>query len=478
MTTEYIFIDTETTGCRPTIDRIIDIGFYHVIDGEIVNVWQQLINPEIAIPVNIQRLTGIDNEMVENAPLFAEIASELVSMIKGKIFVAHNARFDYAFIRNELKRVGISFQAKTLCTVKLSRKLFPQEHRHNLDAIASRYNLNITTRHRALADADLLVQFFKLLPNYVSNERLNEIINKSLKEHTLPDGIAKELIEKLPETAGVYRFYGENGALLYVGKSTCIRDRVLSHFSSDHISNKEMQLSQQVKSIDYINTAGELGALLKESQLIKLDKPILNRKLRRHESLFTWELQSRPDDYHTLKVISCDDIQAHHLNSIYGLFRLKRSAEQTLRELMNEYSLCPKLLGLEKAKGACFNYQLRKCKGACVKQESAAIYNLRLEMAISGMRYQTWPYSGKIAIKEKCFETDRVDYHIIDHWCYLTTVNDLSDIYDENLIQEILGFDLDIYKLLVKYIFNKPKSVEIFELITPSPLRCEGTEGG
>lgn len=464
MSTEYIFIDTETTGCRPTIDRIIDIGFYHLKDGEIINVWQQLINPEIAIPVNIQRLTGIDNGMVENAPLFADIANELVSQIKGKIFVAHNARFDYAFIRNEFKRVGISFQAKTLCTVKLSRKLFPQEPRHNLDAIATRFNLNVTTRHRALADADLLVQFFKELPNHIPHDHFTEILNKALKEHVLPDGIAKEIITNLPETAGVYRFYGENGALLYIGKSTCIRDRVLSHFSSDHLSNKEMQLSQQVKSIDHINTAGELGALLKESQLIKQDNPIFNRKLRRHHALFSWELQTRLDHYHTLKVISCDDIQATHLNSIYGLFRLKRSAEQALRELMNEYSLCPKLLGLEKAKGACFNYQLKKCKGACANQEPVEIYNLRLEMAISSMRYQTWPYSGKIAIKEKCFETDRVDYHIIDQWCYITTVKDLSDVYDENLKYEEFGFDLDIYKLLVKYIFNKPKSVEIFEL--------------
>ncbi len=464
MINEYIFIDTETTGCRPTLDRVIDIGFYHVIDNEIVHQWQQLINPEIAIPVNIQRLTGITDDMVADAPLFADIASELASMIKGKIFVAHNARFDYAFIRNEMKRVGISFQAKTLCTVKLSRKLFPQEQRHNLDVIATRFNLEVTTRHRALADADLLVQFFKQLPDHIPADKLNEILNKTLKEHILPDGIAKETIQELPETAGVYRFYGESGALLYVGKSNCIRDRVLSHFSGDHLSNKEMQLSQQVKSIDYIATAGELGALLKEAQLIKFDKPIFNRKLRLHKNLFTWELQSAAQNYHTLKVIPCDDVTANNLNSIYGLYRLKRSADQALRELANEYSLCPKLLGLEKAKGACFYHQINKCKGACVKKEPVEMYNLRLELAISGLRYQTWPYPGKIAIKEKCSETDRIEFHIIEQWCYLTTVKDMTDIYDKSSTREILGFDLDIYKLLVKYIMNKPKSIEILQI--------------
>ena len=461
MPTEYIFIDTETTGCRPTIDRVIDIGFFHVVDNEIINVWQQLINPEIAIPINIQRLTGIDDDMVADAPVFADIASELASMIKGKIFVAHNARFDYAFIRNEMKRIGISFQAKTLCTVKLSRKLFPQEQRHNLDAIAARFNLDVTTRHRALADADLLVQFFKHLPNHIPPEKLQEILNKSLKEHILPDGIAKEIIEELPETAGVYRFYGESGALLYVGKSNCIRDRVLSHFSGDHLSNKEMQLSQQVKSIDHISTAGELGALLKEAQLIKYDKPIFNRQLRRHKNLFTWELQTAAQNYHTLKVIPCDDVTSINLNAIYGLFRLKRSAEQALRELVNEYSLCPKLLGLEKAKGACFYHQINKCKGACVNKEPVEMYNLRLELAISGMRYQTWPYPGKIAIKERCNETDRIEFHIIEQWCYITTVKDITDVYDEKITRETLGFDLDIYKLLVKYILHKPKNVEV-----------------
>lgn len=464
MINEYIFIDTETTGCRPTIDRVIDIGFYHVIDNEIVHQWQQLINPEIAIPVNIQRLTGITDEMVADAPLFADIAKDLSTMIKGKVFVAHNARFDYAFIRNEMKRAGLSFQAKTLCTVKLSRKLFPGEQRHNLDAIATRFKLDVTTRHRALADADLLVQFFKQLPQYIPTDTLNEILKKSLKEHILPDGIAKEIVEELPETAGVYRFYGDSGALLYVGKSTCIKDRVLSHFSGDHLSNKEMQLSQQVKSIDYINTAGELGALLKEAQLIKFTNPIFNRQLRRHKNLFTWQLQTSLQNYHTLKVIPCDDVSANNLNSIYGLYRLKRSAEQALRELATEYSLCPKLLGLEKAKGACFYHQINKCKGACVKKEPVEMYNLRLELAISGLRYQTWPYTGKIAIKEQCTETERIEFHIIDQWCYITTVKDITDLYDENLTRETLGFDLDIYKLLVKYILNNPKNVEILQI--------------
>lgn len=461
---EYIFIDTETTGCRPTIDRIIDIGFYHVINNEIVMEWNRLINPDTYIPGNIQSLTGIDNSMVADAPFFSDIAEELISLINGKILVAHNARFDYAFLRNELKRAGIYYQAKTLCTVKLSRILFPHERSHNLDAIAARFNLTISARHRALGDAHLLVQFFDQLRSQISSDILGEFIKKSLKEHSLPAHISKELIQSLPNTAGVYRFFGDNGALLYVGKSTAIRERVISHFSGDHTSNKEMQLSQQTKSIDYIATAGELGALLKEAHLIKTTDPIFNRQLRRHQSLFTWQLETQPNYYHQLKVIPCDDLTPSSIENNYGLFRRKKLAEESLRELAQNHTLCPKLLGLEKAKGACFNYQIKKCKGACAGKEPIEIYNLRLEMAIAGLRYKNWPYKGKIAIKEVCPETDRQDFHIIDQWCYLGTVNSVTDLDEEKSSKQDHIFDLDIYKLLVKFLLGKSKDIELINL--------------
>lgn len=533
MQKEFIFIDTETTGCRPTVDRVIDIGFYHVVDNEIVAQWEQLINPETPIPGNIQSLTGITNKMVADAPVFADIASELAAQLKGKIFVAHNARFDYAFIRNEMKRVGISFQAKTLCTVKLSRKLFPHEPRHNLDAIAARYNLTITGRHRALADANLIVQFFAQLPDHIPNDTLTAVINKSLKEHVLPTGLSCETLEDLPSTAGVYRFYGDNGALLYIGKSTSLRERVLSHFSSDHTSNKEMQLSQQVKSIDYIMTAGELGALLKEATLIKQESPIFNRQLRRHKGLFTWQLlaetkqsqqqveniqllklvdnkqrksieltipnlgladrnqcqrmntsglhliekdqrqqSAKINQYHQLKVVPCDELNTSNLDNIYGLYRQKKVAEEKLRQLALDYQLCPKLLGLEKGKGPCFYYQIRKCKGACVGKEAPEIYNLRLISAIAGLRFKVWPYPGKIAIKETCSVTERTDYHIVDQWCYLNTVKDIADVYEENAekieskketLKEFI-FDLDIYKILVKFLLGSQNATNIITL--------------
>ena len=150
-----VFIDLETTGANPVIDRITEIGLITVEDGETTR-WSTLVNPQRAIPAFIQGLTGIDNAMVADAPTFAEVAGELRARLQGKLFIAHNARFDYGFVKNEFKRLGQRFQTDVLCTVRLSRKLYPEHHKHNLDSLISRHDLKADDRHRALADAELI----------------------------------------------------------------------------------------------------------------------------------------------------------------------------------------------------------------------------------------------------------------------------------------------------------------------------------
>lgn len=461
---EFIFIDTETTGCRPTIDRITDIGFYHVIDNVIVAEWHQLINPETSIPPRIQQLTGITNEMVINAPIFAEIADDLAATLQSKILVAHNARFDYGFLKNEFKRAGIHFQTKTLCTVKLSRLLFPKERHHNLDAIAARYNLKVEQRHRALGDAKLLVDFFTHLINIFDAKQLSFTITKLLQEHSIPTHLSSKLIKELPQNAGVYFFYGENNSLLYIGKSNSLRTRVLSHFSADHSSHKEMQMAQQIRHIEWINTAGELGALLTEAQLIKQHKPIFNRKLRRYKNLFTIKKQMDKNHYHTLQIIPFNDVDTIDLSNTYGLFRRKDKAEELLRDIVKQHHLCPKLSGLEKASKACFYYQLHKCKGACINQENTAIYNLRVEMSLNSLENQPWPYTGKIAIQEICPLTERIDFHLVDHWHHLGTVNTEAALFEKTLSKKPIKFDADIYKILASYLNSKKQKIKIIEL--------------
>lgn len=449
---DFVFLDTETTGSNPARDRITEVGLYVINQGEKQVAWSHLLNPETTIPAFIKNLTGISNEMVADKPVFSEIACELAAILHDKILVAHNARFDYGFLKNEFKRCQIDLREKMLCTVKLSRLLFPFEKRHSLDAIKARFNLIADGRHRALADVELMYQFFKIAQNQLAEESFNEIIHTLIKSPSLPILIPQEELDAIPHTAGVYKFYDEMDQLIYVGKSVSLRDRVLSHFSADHSSYKEMRLAQQVKRVDWIETVGEFGALLMEALMVKEEMPVHNRRLRRHKSLFTLKLQMN-QNYNQFNVVPFDQVE--NLSSkLYGIFRTKREALKKLQNLTIEHRLCPKLMGLEKAKGSCFNYQLKKCLGACAGVEDSAIYNLRVQMAVKSMQYKAWPFAGRIALLEVCPITERRAYHVFDQWFYLGTQKTEADLFDLDSTKPC--FDIDVYKLL-------QKSLSLFE---------------
>lgn len=262
------FVDLETTGTTASVDRITEVGVI-LVDGSGVQEWSMLINPETRISAFIERLTGITNEMVANAPTFAEIAQRLYCMLDGRFFIAHNARFDYGFLKQSFQREGYNFQATTICTVKLSRRLFPGHPKHNLDSLIERHGLQVNGRHRALADAQLIYQFWQKIQQQRPSTEVNAAIKALTGRPTIPVYLNEQVLDSLPQGPGVYLFYGENELPLYVGKSVNIRQRVLSHFSGDISSAKGMSLSQQVRRIDYIETGGEIGALLKEAELVK-----------------------------------------------------------------------------------------------------------------------------------------------------------------------------------------------------------------
>lgn len=160
---DAVFVDIETTGAHVQRDRITELAILHMRGGELVSEWQTLVNPQQPIPESIQRLTGIDDERVRYYPPFAAIGHEVSRRLSGNVFVAHNARFDYGFLKNELKRCGLRFQAPVLCTLKLSRRLFPQYRRHNLDSIMRRHGLSCRARHRAFGDARVLFDFLQAI---------------------------------------------------------------------------------------------------------------------------------------------------------------------------------------------------------------------------------------------------------------------------------------------------------------------------
>jgi len=270
------FIDLETTGANPQHDRITEIGIVEV-EGDQVSRWSTLVNPQRPIPAFIQQLTGINNAMVAGAPSFAELAEELAQRLQGRLFIAHNARFDYGFVKHEFLRLGQRFRSDVVCTVRLSRKLFPHFPKHNLDSLIERHGLHHPERHRALADADLIWQFWRKAAQAIDAAQLDAAVALQLQRPSLPPHLDADLLDDLPESPGVYLFHGANDVLLYVGKSINLRKRVLSHFAADTREYKEMQLSQQLRRIDWQETVGELGALLLESRLVKTHLPLHNR---------------------------------------------------------------------------------------------------------------------------------------------------------------------------------------------------------
>ncbi|NCA26485.1 MAG: DNA polymerase III subunit epsilon [Methylophilaceae bacterium] len=459
MLPSYVLLDLETTGATPLKDRITEIALIKFEDGKEVDRWQTLVNPQTKIPDFIQSLTGITNEMVENAPTFEQVAGELLDYLDGAVMCAHNVRFDHGFLKAEFKRIGITLKQKVLCTVKLSRKLYPQYKSHGLSAIIERHNFTCSNRHRAMGDVEVMAQLIELAKNELGTESLEAAVAELSKKTSLPPGIDEDVIDEIPETSGVYLFYGENNLPLYIGKSVNLRARVMSHFSSDHSSTKEMRISQEIKHIEWIETAGEFGALLLESRLVKERQPIYNRQLRRERQLCAWQLADSADSKPLLTLIREDEITPENMGSLFGTFRSKKQATEVLRNIAEEHALCLKALGLESGKGACFRSQIKRCKGVCCGNESPELHYLRLKEGLISLRLKSWQFQGKIGIKEHDPETSKTELHVFDQWCHIATVDNESLLAEAVQSKCAFSFDLDTYKLLLKELSKRNTAV-------------------
>lgn len=448
-----VFVDVETTGASLRADRVIEVGLVRVEDGSVVKTFSQVLNPNCFVPQEILNLTGIAPAEIEAAPTFRQVKDELIELFDDAMMVAHNARFDWGFLQTEFKNVGLKFAPKHFCTVKLSRKLFPEHRHHNLDSIMERFQIECPRRHRAFDDAKVLWDFYQKLLALFPTEKLFEVINNLSNRPTIPVNIDPAILKSLPQSPGVYIFYGSNGVPLYVGKSINIKKRVLSHFSADHISSSEMKITQTIESIDTIVTAGELGALLKESDLVKRLQPLYNRKLRHAYKMNLLKRTLNNQGYLIADSVIADEISLEDIENLLGTFRSKKQIQQFLQQLVKEYELCDKLLGLEKTPKGCFGFSLGRCKGACVGEENPALYNARFETAFSKFKIKPWPFSKPIMIKEFDFEQDREEGYLIDKWCYLGKAKTESDLQDG--VEKDLKFDLDLYKIIERHLRSR-----------------------
>lgn len=459
------FVDLETTGANPVSDRITEIGIV-TVEGDAVTRWNSLVNPGCHIPRFIQALTGINDEMVADAPSFESLADEVQDRLAGCTFIAHNARFDYGFLKNEFKRLGRRFQADVVCTVKLSRRLFPDFHKHSLDSLIERHGLVVADRHRALSDADLIWQFWQRVQAQPGAEALEDAIRHQFKRPTLPAHLDPGVLDDIPDLPGVYLFYGEGEALLYVGKSVNLRQRVLAHFNADTRESRELRLGEQTRRIEWRETVGELGALLLESRLIKERAPVHNRRLRGNAEICSWQLaEVAPGDYRP-RLVCGEELDLAGAGGLYGLFTSRREANQALRSIAQGHQLCQAVLGLEKTAGAgrpCFGHQVQQCLGACIGKEPIGMHSARLMSALAKLKLKSWPYRGPVGIVERDPVSERQEIHVVDVWCHLGTARSDAELAEILERGEPPVFDRDTYKLLTKHLGGKT------EVVTLSP---------
>ena len=424
------FVDVETTGSSPARERVTEIGVVRVdFDDDAIRVeeWSTLVNPGVPIPTEIQWLTGISNEMVRAAPLFADIADALLGHLDGAIFVAHNARFDYGFVRAEFGRAGVSYAAKTLCTVRLSRYLYPDRIPHTLDAIIDRFGIDGEQRHRALGDARVLWRLLQKLADRHPPTEIERAVRALLRRPALPPNLAPEAIDALPHAPGVYMFFGLNEHPIYIGKSVDLRARVAGHFNAEHRVERELRLSQEIHRLEWEETAGELGALLRESELIKTRLPAHNVASRRKLNQVLLAI----DDDGCATLLNAAAFDLAGLGRWYGPFSSRSSVRRWMAALATEHQLCLKTLGLEGRRKAirdgtpCFNQQLRRCRGACVGAESHADHVARLRNLLLSWLLPAWPHSNAVALVENNAARFREEWHVFDHWCWLGTVRSL-----------------------------------------------------
>ena len=438
-----VFVDLETTGANFANDRIIEIGLVEV-DADGAREWSALVNPEQPISSFITGLTGIDDSMVESAPRFAELAPEVLERLRGRLFIAHNARFDYGFLKREFKRLEIDFRAPSVCTVKLSRRLFPQHHRHNLDSLVERHGIAVSGRHRALADARVLWELWQCWHGSLPEENLRSAVEHIAGRPELPPQIDPSLVDDLPEAPGASAFYDAEGALLLVERASNIRQQVLAQFAP---ARRDTALVRKTCRVEWRESAGELGARLHE---IHLSQPM--RKPA--DELCSWQLVQDGEGDFRPALIFARDLDFARADDLFGLYMNRREAAHALRKLAEAHKLCHGTLGLEdlKAGAPCPAFRQKRCKGVCAGKEAVSMHSARLITALAKFKLKPWPYPGPVAFVERDDFGTREDFHLIDGWRHLATVSDEAALHERLAECSEPPFDADIYRLLGKFL--------------------------
>ena len=373
----YAVVDIETTGGFAAAHGITEIAI-KIHDGKtVIESYETLINPCQHIPTHIQALTGIDNEMVADQPDFRAVAAEIYNLLHDKIFVAHNVNFDYSFVRHHLEACGYTLNARKLCTVRLSRKIFPGLPSYSLGKLCNSLSVPLNNRHRAGGDADATAILLGMLIAKDEEQIINNTLKKTSKEQALPPNLPRAEFDKLPNTPGVYYFKNEKGKVVYVGKAKALRKRVATHFAGHSISQQRQNFLKDIYSIDFQSCGTELMAFILEAAEIKKLWPENNKAMKRFEQKYSLYQFEDQNGYIRLGIDKFRKNEA----VIYSFNNLLEGHE-LLRNIASEHQLCEKLCFIQKTPKSCSNLENGNCLGACVGEESVVLYNFRVKRAI------------------------------------------------------------------------------------------------
>lgn len=380
----FSIIDIETCGGKFAYPhgRIIEISIINHDGLQVTDKFTTLINPGCHISTFYSRISGITNEMVENAPRFHQVAKKILEMTEGRIFIAHNVGFDYGFVKEEFNSLGYKFRREKLCTVRLSRKLIPGRISYSLGHLCASLNIPIEGRHRAEGDAVATAQLFDLLlrlkaasPQYKSMG-VDEIMGRRI------DKIKEYILKKLPEECGVYYFLDKEGHIIYIGKSTNMYQRALSHFNTKERKGRKML--NDLYDVTYQLTGSELVALLVESEEIKKHHPPYNRA--RKADTFTHSINWNTDENGIINfmITSIEDSSTTTFpGESLRSFTSYISARECLEKWLDDYNLCLRYCGLTDGDAVCFNHHIKKCNGICAGEEPVEEYNRRVQQLLN-----------------------------------------------------------------------------------------------
>ena len=374
----YAILDIETTGGKFNEEGITEIAIYKYDGQEIKDQFSSLVNPEKEIQPFVQKLTGINTKMLRNAPKFYEIAKRIVEITDNCILVAHNASFDYRILQTEFRRLGFSFERKSICTVELAQKLMPDQPAFSLGKLVRNLGIPFSDQHRAHGDAKVTLKLFELL---LEKDVKKEILMEHIKIIN-PNKISSKyisIVEKLPSEMGVYYLHNSNNDIIYIGKSNNIKKRVLSHLTANH--PKAISIQKEIAQITYSLTGGELVTLLKEQNEIKNISPKLNHAMK----FRLFPVGILLDNSHDYPIFIIEQIRSNI--KYLSVFKNKKAAKIALLKWADDFRICLQKTSLSSDKIACFNYEIKKCDGACTGKESVDDYNLKIESIVESLSY-------------------------------------------------------------------------------------------